>query len=259
MAADKTPAIVIRTVPFGETSCVVTLYTREFGKLRALAKGAWRPKSAFDGALDLLSICQVLVLRKVSGGLDLLTEAHLGSRFRVAGSLPAVYGGMYIAELLDALSADADPQPEMFDVAETTLAALSGHSGGEDAVHRLVIHAELTMLRLIGQAPTLVHCAECLASVAGHSRIAFGMLDGGALCAGCRQGRRAVVSVSADTIASMHLLSGPPAGWKDRVNFPAAIHGELRAVMNTYLSHLVGRRLTVSRWLSPASRTARPS
>ena len=259
MAADKTPAIVIRTVPFGETSCVVTLYTREFGKLRALAKGAWRPKSAFDGALDLLSICQVLVLRKVSGGLDLLTEAHLGSRFRVAGSLPAVYGGMYIAELLDALSADADPQQELFDVAETTLAALSGHSGDEDAVHRLVIHAELTMLRLIGQAPTLVHCAECLASTAQHSRVAFGMLDGGTLCARCRQGRRAVVSVSADTIASMHLLSGTPAGWKDVASFPAAIHGELRAVMNTYLSHLVGRRLTVSRWLSPASRTARPS
>jgi len=63
MAADKARAIVIRTFPFGDTSCVVTLFTREYGKLRALAKGAWRPKSGFDAALDLLSICQVLVLR----------------------------------------------------------------------------------------------------------------------------------------------------------------------------------------------------
>ena len=45
MAAEKARAIVIRTFPFGDTSCVVTLFTREYGKLRALAKGAWRPKS----------------------------------------------------------------------------------------------------------------------------------------------------------------------------------------------------------------------
>jgi DNA repair protein RecO (recombination protein O) len=47
MTPDKTQAIVIRAVPFGETSAVVTLFTRDFGKLRGLAKGAWRPKSAF--------------------------------------------------------------------------------------------------------------------------------------------------------------------------------------------------------------------
>ena len=102
MAAEKSRAIVIRATPFGETSSVVTIYCREFGKLRALAKGAWRPKSGFDGGLDLLSTCQVLVLRKSSGGLDLLTEAGLESRFRVGTSLSAVLGGMHVAELLDA-------------------------------------------------------------------------------------------------------------------------------------------------------------
>ena len=83
------PSIVLRATPFGETSSVVTLLTRDCGKLRALAKGAWRPKSSFDGALDLLSTCQVLVLRKTSGGLDLLTEAFLENRFRVGGSYRA--------------------------------------------------------------------------------------------------------------------------------------------------------------------------
>ena len=81
MAAEKTRAIVIRSSAFGETSSVVTVYCRDFGKLRGLAKGAWRPKSSFDGALDLLSTSQVLVLHKSFGGHVLLTEASLESRF----------------------------------------------------------------------------------------------------------------------------------------------------------------------------------
>ena len=101
MAAEKARAIVVRAFPFGDTSAVVTIFTREFGKLRALAKGAWRPKGAFDAALDLLSICQVLVLRKFTDGLDLLTEASLEHRFRVGGSLAAFHGGMEVAELLE--------------------------------------------------------------------------------------------------------------------------------------------------------------
>jgi DNA repair protein RecO (recombination protein O) len=48
------------------------LFTREFGKIGVLAKGARRAKAPFDSALDLLTLCRVLFLRKSSGGLDLL-------------------------------------------------------------------------------------------------------------------------------------------------------------------------------------------
>jgi len=53
MAIEKTDAIVIRVVEFSESSCVVTLFTRDFGKIAAMAKGARRPKSAFESAIDL--------------------------------------------------------------------------------------------------------------------------------------------------------------------------------------------------------------
>jgi DNA repair protein RecO len=242
MAAENAQAIVIRTVPFGETSSVVTLFTREFGKLRALAKGAWRPKSGFDAALDLLSICQVLVLRKSSGGLDLLTEARLDHRFRVGRSMAAFHGGMEVAELLDALTADADPQPELFDVAETTLLALSGFDGPDRAVRALLIHAELAMLRIVGHAPALVACAECRTRLEPQPRYAFGMLDGGTLCHRCRQGKRSVVSVSSDAMAALRLLAGSADAWRS-LDLPDRIAGELRAIMNTLFANLIGRRL----------------
>ena len=182
---------------------MATLYTRELGKVRGLAKGAWRPKSGFYAALDLLSTCQVLVLRKYSGGLDVLTEATLEQRFRV-GSLRAFHGALYVAELLDALTADADPQPDLFDAAHATLRTLSSprpitapddavrSAGGpaDDAVRAALLRFELELLRIIGHAPALFRCAECGAAVGESARTFFAMLDGGVLCPACRRGKR---------------------------------------------------------------------
>jgi len=247
MTADKTQAIVIRAVPFGETSAVVTIFTRDFGKLRALAKGAWRPKSGFDAALDLLSTCQVLVLRKSSGQLDLLTEARLEHRFRVGSSLAAFHGGMEVAELLDALTVEADPQPELFDVAETTLLELSDYAGRDETVRSLLIHTQLSMLRIVGHAPSLMRCAECRAAIAPQGRSAFGLLDGGTLCERCRRGKRSVVSVSAESLSALRLLAGSNDAWRT-INTRDRVAGELRAIMTTYLTHLLGRRLKAVPW-----------
>jgi len=244
MPADKTLALVIRTIPFGETSSVVALYCREFGKLRVLAKGAWRPKGSFDGGLDLLSTSQVLVLRKSSGGLDLLTEAALERRFRVGTSLAAVLGGLHVAELLDVLTADADPQPELFDVAHATLRRLSDWRGDETPLAAILLRLEVDVLRLVGHGPETSLCVECRGPLPASGRTAFGMLEGGTLCPECRRGRRAVASLSAPALAAI-AGRGEPS--------PAAAT-EARAVITSYLSHLIGRPTRVAARLRPAQR-----
>lgn len=258
MTPDKARALVIRATPFGETSAVVTLFTREFGKVRALAKGAWRPKSAFDGALDLLSSCQVLVLRKQRGGLDLVTESFLARRFRVASCLPAVHAGMYVAELLDALTADDDPQPELFDAADTALSRLSGHRGPDADVWPVVVGFEIAALRSAGQMPALAHCAECGVQPPAAPRQAFGMLDGGLLCADCRRGRRAVVSVSSGLLAALSVCAVPlRRGAGALPPFAPHVEGEVRAVMNTLVAHVLGRRSRLAPRLVPEPSRAR--
>jgi DNA repair protein RecO (recombination protein O) len=194
----------------------------------------------------------------------LVTEACLEHRFRVGKSQAAFLGGMDVAELLDTLTADGDPQPELFDVAHAALRTLSAPRSAHDQdtptneltdglVRALVTHTELAMLRLVGHAPALVRCAECRGAVAGGIRTAFGMLDGGLLCDRCRRGKRAVVSISADCLAALRLLAGTPDAWRS-LALPSAIDGEVRAVMNTMLSHLLGKRPRVAPLLQPRSR-----
>src|SRR5437016_4090849 len=127
MASEKAVALVLRTTDWSETSRIATLWTREFGKVRALAKGGRRLRSNFDSALDLLTLCSIVFLRKSSGSLDLLTEAQVVQRFpRLTKDLPALYAAYYVAELLADWTEDYDPHPLVFDEALTTLQALGG-------------------------------------------------------------------------------------------------------------------------------------
>src|SRR5213082_653182 len=116
MSLEQATALVVRGADWSETSRVATLWTREFGKVRALAKGGRRLKSSFENALDLLTLCSIVLLRKSSGGLDLLTEALVVQRFpRLTRHLPSLYGGYYVAELLDAGTQENDPHPQLFE------------------------------------------------------------------------------------------------------------------------------------------------
>ena len=249
MASEKATAIVLRYIDFSESSAIVTLLTREFGKVGALAKGAKRPKGPFESALDLLSVCRIVFLRKSSDALDLLTEAKLERRFRPAGNdLISLYAGYYVAELLAALTDDYDPHPELFDAAEQTLKRLA--SGAP--VAPWVLRFELTTLRLLGHLPSLDLCVECGQSVTGGKRIAFGLYDGGVLCTGCRVGKRAIVSVSQEVINTLSEYSRPLETHEDESNLTLdrRVLGELRGVLNQYLYQLVGRKLKMHEYLT---------
>jgi recombinational DNA repair protein (RecF pathway) len=108
----------------------------------------------------------------------------------------------------------------------------------------LLGRAELSMLRILGHAPSLSRCAECREQLAAEARTAFGMLDGGVLCGRCRRGRRAVISVSPPAMAVLRTLADERVPCR-AVDLPAAVGGEVRGIMNTLLAHLLGRPLRV--------------
>jgi DNA repair protein RecO (recombination protein O) len=240
MPAEKATAIVLRTVDFSETSLVVTLFTREFGKVRALAKGGRRPKSSFESALDLLALCRIVFLRKSSEALDLLTEAKLEHRFRPAGrDLSRLYAGYYVAELLEALTEDSDPHPELFDAACQALAALGQ---GGSSVASLVLRFELGALRWLGHLPSLAACARCGCDVAPAGRVAFGRRAGGVLCERCRPQGGPVELLSAAAVRVMQHFVDPASETWRKVSVDRRTEAEMRRVVNRFLYDLMGRK-----------------
>jgi DNA repair protein RecO (recombination protein O) len=246
MPAEKTDAIVIRTVDWSETSLVLTLFTRDFGKVRGLAKGGRRLKGPFESALDLLGLCRIVFLRKSSDALDLVTEAKLVRRFRPAGrNLSSLYAGYYVAELLDGLTDDYDPHRELFELADETLQALSA---GEPVARR-TLRFELGALRVLGHLPSLDQCVECGAEVPPTGRVAFGQLDGGVLCPRCREGKQQVAMVSGGTLQVLTQMAQPGGQIWRRMEIDPGSLGEVRGLMNRYLCNLLGRKPRLHEYL----------
>ncbi len=236
-------AIVLHRVEFSETSLVLTLFSRNFGKIRALAKGGRRLKGPFESALDILAQIRVVFLHKRSDALDLLTESKLVRRFSVTEkNLAGLYGAFYVAELIDRLTTDGDPFPVVFDLATETLAQLeTGNS-----VIRSLIRFEQRLLKEIGQQPSLDVCVECGKPIdAQLRRVPFGLLDGGVLCPGCREGHRELTSVSRDALDALKRLNGDD--W-DRFSLERNVKNEIRGLYNNYFSHLIGWKPRMIDW-----------
>ncbi len=245
MSSEKSVAIVLRVVDFSETSVVTTLFTRDFGKISALAKGARRPKGPFEAALDLLAVCRIVFIHKTSDALDLLTEAKLDRRFRAASrDLSRLHAGYYVAELLREMTDAGDPHPDLFHAADDALSELDS----EHDVQPTIVRFELTTLRLLGHLPSLDRCTGCGVTIEVAGRVAFGHLAGGLLCSRCRQGQRQVVSLSAETVQALIDLSWRDGSGDDRraVQFS---YGEVRGLLNRYLTNLLGRPLRMHRYL----------
>jgi DNA repair protein RecO (recombination protein O) len=159
--------------------------------------------------------------------------------------LSELYAGFYLAELLGDLTDDYDPHPELFDLAEQALGALSA---GEPAA-AWVLRFELGALRLLGHLPSLAECVECGTAVEPAPRVPFGQLDGGVLCGRCRVGKKQVAMVSGGVLRMMAKMAEPDnRAWK-RLDIDARSRGELRGLLNHYLCNLLGHRPRMHGWL----------
>ncbi|HTU19064.1 MAG TPA: DNA repair protein RecO [Gemmataceae bacterium] len=241
MSAEKATALVLRTTDWSESSRIATLWTREHGKVRVLAKGGRRLKSNFENALDLLTLCGIVFLRKSSGSLDLLTEAQVIQRFpRLRTDLAALYAAYYVAELLSDLTQEYDSHPLLFDEALDTLRELGGADIPEaPATGVRLARFEMVLLRELGYSPVLDHCGGCGGSVE-ETELAFSPSANGVLCRRCRGGHRDSRPLSPRTGRTLQDLAAPGDAW--RRPWSPETRAEIRHLLGQYVTYLLGRR-----------------
>lgn len=234
MAAEKALGLVVRTTDWSETSRIATIWTREFGKVRVLAKGGRRLKSNFESALDLLTLCSIVLLRKSSGTLDLLTEAQVVRRFpELRRQLPALYAATYVAELLGEGTEDYDPHPALFEETVRTLEAL-----GKAETGPCLARFELVFWRELGYGLVLKKCVACEAPVSGHNLV-ISAAQGGVLCGNCWAGHKQTRKLSTP---AWQVLCDLSAGAADGRKLDRGVGAEIRLVLDDYVTYWWGRR-----------------
>jgi DNA repair protein RecO (recombination protein O) len=172
--------VVLRTQKLGEADRIVTLLTRENGRVRAVAKGVRRTRSKFGARLEPFMLVDVQLHRGRS--LDIVTQAETLSPYgeRIATDYPRYTAGTVMLETAERLSEEGQPALQQFLLLVGGLRTLAG--GAHEPT--LVLDAFLLRsLAVAGWAPSFVDCARCGASGPHH---AFAVASGGAVCPSCR-------------------------------------------------------------------------
>ncbi|MBW3622757.1 MAG: DNA repair protein RecO [Armatimonadetes bacterium] len=173
-------AVVMRRRNLAETDKIVTLFTRERGKLSAVAKGARRPQSRIAGATEPPTFVRAFMA--VGQNLDLVTQCEVKEAFpHLRTDYDRLTYCNYLLELADTLLEERLPQPELFDL---LLSALYLLNGGADPLP-LVTAFSLQAAEDAGFGPSLderVRCHEPISRGLGGYSVGLG----GALCRVCR-------------------------------------------------------------------------
>ena len=160
----KDTAICIRAIDYSETSQILTFFTRDTGKIGAIAKGSKRPKSSFGGPFEIFSYGKIVFAESTKDKLSTLTEfepAFGGAGFTaLSANLFKLNCCLFAAELLNKLTHDYDPHPQLFDDFLQFLQNAGESSNNFDTLTLLILF-QLSLLKEVGLKPILSHCVNC--------------------------------------------------------------------------------------------------
>ncbi len=179
---EQTEAIVLKASRYSETSKILTLYTRELGRVSVIARGAMRPKSKFAGLLQPLAYVATVIYVKEGRGLQTLGSAESVRRFPVIPTdLDRTAAGLEMLELVNAALHDQERNENLFNLLLQTLEALNDRSA--DPVPAL-LQFMVSFCSVLGFSIRVDGCGICDEEV-GSTRegIPFSIAAGAPLCA----------------------------------------------------------------------------
>ena len=236
MAVQQAEAVVLRTWLLHEADQIVSLFTREQGKIKGIAKSAAKSRRRFGGALEPMTHVRASFLEKPKQELVRLDFCEiLRSPMREPVDYARLSALAFYAEVLDETLADHDPNDPVFRLLLSVLDAT--HAG---QVWLPVTYFALWMTRLMGWLPDLLHCLQCGRPFAGEPAYFHSMRDG-LFCVDHRQLAGRALSPESQRLAAA-FLHAPVSAFAGQ-EFERAQAADLRRFAVQALERHVDRRL----------------
>jgi len=252
MTIQRTLAVVIGRRALGESDRLVDFYTREFGKIRGVAKSARRPRSRFGSALELLTLGDLVFFETPRSELVSIDHFDIVEAFvGVREDLERLGRGAWAAECVARLSAERDPHPALFRLLVRDLRALQ-RTHRPDWVSTCFA---LRAIDLLGHRPQIDRCASCGSA----ETVGAAWLDisaGGLICHRCAAGPEAVVLSGASLGALRRLRE---LRWDDalRLRLAGDLERNLESVAEHVMAGLAGQQPRSTRFLGQLRRSLR--
>ncbi|NHC39366.1 DNA repair protein RecO [Bacillus sp. MM2020_1] len=238
----KCEGIVIRTTDYGETNKIVTLYTREWGKVGAMARGAKKPNSRLSSITQLFTHGYFLINR--GSGLGSMQQGETATSLRSIGEdiFLTAYAS-YIVELTDKCTEEKKPNPYHFELLYQTLNYLNE---GYDPDILMNIY-EMKMLNVLGLNPILNQCSIC-----GNTdgRFSFSIREGGFICHRCLDKDPYHYKLSPSAVKLIRLFYYFDLSRLGNISVKAETKAELKNVITSYYEEYSGLHLKTKKFLN---------
>ncbi|MED3624809.1 DNA repair protein RecO [Neobacillus thermocopriae] len=234
--------IIIRTTDYGETNKIITIYTREWGKIGVMAKGAKKPNSRLSSITQLFTYGYFLIQK--GKGLGNLQQGEIISSMRAIGEdiFLTAYAS-YIVELTDKCTEEKKPNPFHFELLFQTLHYLNE---GNDPDILMNIY-EMKMLNVLGLYPILNQCSVC-ASTDGH--FSFSIREGGFLCHRCLDKDPYHLKISPATVKLLRLFYYFDLSRLGTISVRNETKEELKKVISAYYEEYSGLHFKTKKFLN---------
>ncbi|MBD8069185.1 DNA repair protein RecO [Bacillus sp. PS06] len=238
----KCEGIVIRTNNYGESNKIITLFTREWGKVGVMARGAKKPSSRLASITQLFTYGQFLVQR--TSGLGTLQQGETIKTYRsIREDIFLTAYASYVVELTDKSTDDKKPNPFLFELLSQTLHYMDE---GYDLDILLYIY-EMKMLQVLGLSPKLDGCSVCGST---EGEFAFSIREGGFLCHRCYQHDKFVMKLSQTTIKLLRLFYYFDLNRLGKIDVKQETKDELKKVITAYYDEYSGLSIKSKRFLN---------
>lgn len=234
---------MLRQRPLGEADLLLTLFTPQDGKLRAVAKGARKLTSKLAGHLEPLT--RVELSLSMGQSLDVVNQAQMVEGYAaVKSDLGGASRALYLAELVDGFAVERSGNPALYGLLLDTLALL-----GEDVGNGPLLRCfEVRLLGLSGFMPELQVCVECRQPPEeGQQR--YTPDGGGLLCGECSPPRARVMSLSSRALATLRLLDATTPEQASRLRLAPDLVDELRVQLSATIRYWLEREVRSAAFL----------
>lgn len=240
--------LTLKKSTLGEADLLITFFTREQGKVRAVAKGARRSTSKLVGHLEPLT--QARFAMSHGKTLDYINQVQITESFaEIKHDLAAVTKALYVAELVDGFGAEANPNAALFTLAVDTLNAIQQQPESEWPLRYFEIH----LLAVSGLMPELYQCVECNQTLApGKHR--FSPSVGGTLCPDCQPENGYVRPLSLRALKVLRLIHRGPISDVLALNTDDSLIEELKSLTGGTVSYWLEREIRSKTFLDQLQR-----
>lgn len=242
--------ICLRKVEYSETSQILSLFGKNHGIVRVIAKGAHRKTKAgagkFSGGIDLLDVGIALFTNRPDSDMATLTEWELcEGHLELRKTLRGLYLGFYAAELVSLLIEQNDPHPDLFHHLERTLIELGGRR-----TEQAFVAFQIDLLRETGYLPELGLCAQCGQTVEQTGTVSFVPSCGSVVCRSCTGAFTQTTRIDARVLGVLRYVM--KVNSHDSRRLPALSRHQtdpINRVIADHVEHVLGQRLRSRRFV----------